>query len=402
MGLRGSRIVLGVTGGIAAYKSVEIVRQLVKAECEVKVVMTESATKFITPLSFRTITKYPVITDLFARTEEPVPHVSLAKWAELILIVPATADILARAATGRANDLLTAIILDSTAPVLWAPAMNTRMWCNLLTQKNIKTLVELGHNFINPVKGELACGETGEGHLARLEDIINKIHSTLSSKKTFFGHKFLITAGPTREPWDNIRFLSNRSSGKMGYALAEQAVRRGGEVTLISGPVSLPVPDKVKLIKINTALELYKAAMLEFMDAEVVIAAAAVADYRPAQVHNAKLKKPLKILNIALEPNPDILLEMGQKKQKQILVGFAAENENLSETALAKLSAKNLDLIVANYAQGKEDAFGSDQSKIFLINKQKEIEAISKQPKNKLANIILDRLSGIMNITEGK
>jgi len=392
----GQHVVLGVTGSIAAYKAAELARRLVQAQAEVTVVMTENACRFITPLTFRTLTNRPVATEFFSDPVSPVPHVSLAKWADLILVAPATADILARAAVGRADDLLTAVILDTAAPILWAPAMNVRMWENPITQENVRRLTAQGHQWILPTEGELACLESGRGRLAEVERIVETVRQVLSPSGPLAGKKVLITAGPTYEAWDAIRFLSNRSSGRMGYSLAHEAQRRGAEVTLVSGPVALTPPAGVRVIHTTTAQEMYTAAMAEFAKMDVVIAAAAVADFRPAQVFSEKIKKTLTPPPVELIPNPDILLEMGKQKRQQILVGFAAECEEPAKAGAEKRARKNCDLMVANYAAGPEDAFASESATVMLIDTQDNVQSFPRQSKNQVAALICDRIEEML------
>jgi phosphopantothenoylcysteine decarboxylase/phosphopantothenate--cysteine ligase len=400
--LQDRRVLLGVSGSIAAYKAAEITRALVRENCQVTVVMTRNACRFITPLTFQVLTGRPVATELFSGDEVPVPHISLAKWPEIILLMPATADLLARTASGRADDLLAALILAADAPILWAPAMNTRMWNNPLTQENIKRLVALGHTFIQPGAGELACGERGDGRLAEPGKILAAVRKALFSRKSLSGRRILITAGPTREPWDAIRFLSNRSTGRMGYALAQEAQDRGAEVCLVSGPVCLPAPSGVRIIKVNTAREMQAAVMPEFLETDIVIAAAAVADFRPSAACPDKLKKNSAPPAISLEQNPDILMEMGRCKQKQILVGFAAETHNLEQAGIAKRKAKQLDLIIVNHASGPEDAFGAEAARVLLIDASDTVRELPRQDKHQTAAIILDQVEELLPAKQAK
>lgn len=394
--LAGRRILLGVTGSIAAYKAAEVARQLVRAGCEVTAVMTPNACRFITPLTLRTLTQRPVATEFFADSASPVPHVSLAQWAELVVVAPATADSIARAAQGRADDLLAALLLDTRAPVLWAPAMNTRMWEHPLTQANVQTLTRLGHQWVQPAEGELACGETGRGRLAPVEEIIAAADRILSPQGPLTGINLLITAGPTREPWDAVRFLSNRSTGKMGLALAREAAGRGARVTLVLGPVEIAPPAGVRVIPVTTAAEMHAAAMAEFPNAHAVIAAAAVSDFRPAHPQTNKQKKDQTPPVLELLPNPDILREMGERKNGQVLVGFAAESEDLEARGRAKLNAKRLDLLVANQAAGPEDAFAADEAAVLLLDRDGRTEAVPRQSKPRLAALICDRLEQLL------
>lgn len=395
--LKGRRIILGVTGSIAAYKAAELARKLIQEGADVITVMTEGAQQFIAPLTFRTITRNPVATSLFADPASPVPHISLAQWADLIVIAPATADTIARVAQGRANDLMTALILDTTAPILWAPAMNTRMWENPITQGNIAKLSKQGQQWIQPDAGELACLETGKGRLATIEAIHQKIVQILIPTGPLVGKTVLITAGPTREPWDGIRYLSNRSSGKMGYAFAAELQRRGACVTLISGPVSLETPIGVDRIDVETAQEMHSIAMEKFSQSDIVVATAAVADFRPAQVQTGKLKKTLNPETIPLESTLDILKEMGSKKKQQRLIGFAAESENIEAAAIAKRQAKNCDLMIANQATGPEDTFASETAKVFCVHADNHIDVLPRQSKTEVAHQICDRIEKLIS-----
>ncbi|NTV52981.1 MAG: bifunctional phosphopantothenoylcysteine decarboxylase/phosphopantothenate--cysteine ligase CoaBC [Candidatus Firestonebacteria bacterium] len=391
--MSGRRVILGVCGGIAAYKAADLARRLTQEGCEVTTVMTANACRFVTPLTFRTLTGRPVVTEFFADPASPVPHISLAQAAELVVVAPATADCLARAAQGRADDLLAAVLLDTVAPILWAPAMNTRMWEHPLTQGNVKKLTDLGHAFVGPCAGVLACGDTGQGKLAPLEEIVAAVRAKLIPAGPLAGKRVLITAGPTREPWDAIRYLSNRSSGRMGYALAAEARRRGAEVTLVSGPVSLTPPLGVRTLAVTTAQEMHAQAMALFPETDIVIASAAVADFRPAAPSSQKIKKQDMQAHLELVPNPDILADMGRAKSRQVLVGFAAESDpNLESAALKKMKNKNLDLIVANAAGGEQDAFDAEQSAALLLDARGGRREFARQTKAGLAAEILQSL----------
>lgn len=388
------KILLGVSGGIAAYKSAELARLLVQAGAEVTAVMTANACRFLAPLTLRTLTGRPVATELFTDPTTPLPHISLAQWAEALVIAPATAERLSAAATGRADDLLSAILLDTAAPVLWAPAMNTRMWEHPITQEHARKLSGLGHHFVGPEQGDLACGETGKGRLAKVEDIVEALCQMLAPSD-LAGKRVLITAGPTREAVDAIRFLTNRSTGKMGYALAAAAARRGARVTLVSGPVQLPCPAGVTRVSVTTALEMHERTLDLFPKTDIVIATAAVADFRPGEPSSEKLKKNAFPEAIRLLSNPDILMEMGQRKEHQILVGFAAETQNLIENAKAKRAAKHCDLLVANPAAGADDAFGADCSRAYVVDRQDQVTELPRLNKLELANLILDRIAAL-------
>jgi len=386
-------VILGVCGGIAAYKAADLARRLTQEGAEVTVVMTANALRFVTPLTFRSLTGRPVATEFFADPATPVPHISLATWAELVVVAPATADCLARASQGRADDLLAAILLDTAAPVLWAPAMNTRMWEHPLTQANVKKLAELGHTFVGPCAGVLACGEEGQGKLAPVDEMVAAVRARLVPAGPLAGKRVLVTAGPTREPWDAIRFFSNRSSGRMGYALAAAAQRRGAEVTLVSGPVALTPPVGVRTLNVTTAREMHAQAMALFPETDIVIAAAAVADFRPAQPASQKIKKQAMPTTLELAPNPDILAEMGRAKSRQVLLGFAAESvSDLESAAREKLKSKNLDLIVVNAAGGAQDAFGAENSSALILDARGGRQEFTHQAKAVLAEAIVNAL----------
>ena len=392
--LNGKKVLLGVTGSIAAYKAAEIVSLLKKRGAEVFVIMTESATKFIQPLTFSTLSGNPVIDNLFSTNDKiVVKHISLAEWADLILIAPATANIIGKIANGIADDMLTTTVMAFKAKVLFTPAMNKNMISNPLYQQNAEKLAALGYEFIDSEYGRLACGETGEGRLANIEDIVDKVGYTLTFKDDYRGKIVLITASCTREPIDKVRFVSNYSSGKMGFALAKIARARGAKVILITGPTCLPAPKGVTTISIESAEEMKKAVFECFPEADIIISAAAVADFRPKEVFAGKIKKeknknPL----IELERTPDILYELGKKKGNKILVGFAAETENMAAHALKKLKEKRLDLIVANDISAKEAGFGSDKNRARLINSKGTARELPLMPKIDMAEKILDEI----------
>jgi len=393
MTLKGRKIVLGVTGGIAAYKAAELVRELVKEEAKVHVVMTRSAQAFITPLTFQTLSGNPVTTELFNLiAESEIGHIALADKADLLAIAPATANIIGKIAAGIADDMLTTIVLATQAPVLMAPAMNVHMWENKICQENIQKLRSHGYHFIDPDAGELACGYEGKGRLAEIPAIVEEIRSLLSPKD-FSGDGVLVTAGPTEEPMDPVRFLSNRSSGKMGFALARAARRRGAEVTLISGPTSLAVPPKMKHIPVRSAVQMGEAVMGHLESASVLIMAAAVSDYRPKQRALEKIKKSAPEAVVELELNPDILAEAGRHKKSRILVGFAAETENLLASSREKLKKKNLDLIVANDVTLPGAGFGVDTNIVKMIDRDGKVEELALMAKEDLADRILDRIA---------
>ncbi len=387
-------LVLGVTGGIAAYKAVELASSLMKNGAKVRVVMTEAAQHFVTPLTFEAITGEPVVTNIF-QAESHFNHIELAKQAELIVVVPATADFIAKLSAGLADDALTAVVLAARGKVILVPSMNSWMFTHPATQRNLNSVQELGYRVVPPEVGWLACGEEGIGRLASLSTIMEVLSEELKKKAVLKGRKILVTAGPTREPLDSLRYLSNCSSGKMGYALAEEAVKLGAKVTLISGPASLFSPQEVKLVKVETAQEMLKAVKKEFSKVEAVLMAAAVADWRLKKVRPGKLKKDeQKNLNLELVANPDILKELSKLKKDQVLVGFAAEVENLEENSVKKLKEKKLDLMVGNLVKDSEP-FGSDynQVKIFYPNGQKE--ELPRLSKREVAAEILARVAQI-------
>ncbi|MFW6238237.1 MAG: bifunctional phosphopantothenoylcysteine decarboxylase/phosphopantothenate--cysteine ligase CoaBC [Halanaerobiales bacterium] len=395
--MESKNVVLGITGGIAAYKIAEVASRLVKKDYHVDTVMTEAGAEFITPLTLSTITGNPVETDLFSPPEHyNVKHVSLADRADVVLIAPATADFIARMAGGFADDLLSTIVLATGAPVAVAPSMNVNMYNNLAVQDNLSCLQERGVRVITPESGRLACGYTGKGRLPEPEVLVEEVEYLLR-EDDLKGQKFLLTAGPTREPLDPVRFLSNYSSGKMGYALARAAVSRGAKVKLISGPVDLRPPAGVEIDNVTTAVEMKKAIEACAREQDVIIMAAAVADFRPQNEEKEKIKKEgADIFKLSLELNPDILASLGEKKKPgQILVGFAAESNNLLENAEKKLKEKNLDLIVANDITGDDSGFQSDYNRVTLLSGKEKINfSLAKKEKiaHKLLDIIGDRL----------
>lgn len=393
MMLKGRKIVLGVTGGIAAYKVAELVRELVKAGAEVHVVMTRNAQAFITPLTFQTLSGNPVTTELFNLiAESEIGHIALADRAEVLVIAPATANIIGKIAAGVADDMLTTIVMATQAPVLLAPAMNVHMWKNPICQENIQRLRSRGYHFIDPEAGELACGYEGKGRLAEIPAIVEEI-CVLLSPKDFSGEKILVTAGPTEEPIDPVRFLSNHSSGKMGFALARAARRRGAEVTLISGPTALPVPPQMRSIAVRSAAQMREAVLNHLESASILIMAAAVSDYRPKQKAPEKIKKSKLETVLELELNPDILAEAGKKKNSRIMVGFAAETENLLQNTREKLEKKNLDLIVANDVTLPGAGFKADTNIVKILDRSGKVEELPLMTKEDLADRILDRIA---------
>lgn len=396
--LKGKNIVLGVCGGIAAYKAVEIVSRLRKAGATVHVIMTKSAAEFVKPLTFREMSANPVCIDMWAEPQHwNVQHIALATMADAFLIAPATANIIGKMAHGIADDMLSTTVMATKAPVVLAPAMNTNMYLNPIVQKNIAMLSELGYRFIEPDTGLMACGTEGPGRLPEPQCIVEKLGLLFSEAATLKGKKVLVTAGGTREPIDPVRYVGNRSSGKMGYALAKAAAERGAKVVLVSGPTALECPPDVQRININTARQMREAVLAEFADADIVIKAAAVADYRPQQVAEQKIKKTGNQLTIVLEKNPDILQELGQLKKHQILIGFAAETQELINHATDKLNRKNLDMIVANDVTLPGAGFNADTNIVKILHRDGKIEEIEKLSKEKLAGIILDKIVKITN-----
>jgi len=385
-------VIIGVTGGIACYKAVELVRLLVKDSLAVQVIMTRAAMEFVTPLTFQTLSGKPVATESFNLTQESeIGHINLADSADLFVIAPATANVIGKIAAGIADDLLTTVLMATQAPVLIAPAMNIHMYENPILQENIRKLRRIGYHFMEPAEGYLACGYEGKGRLPEPEKILEEIRSLLR-KKDLLGERFLITAGPSREPLDPVRYISNRSSGKMGYALARAALRRGAGVVLVSGPSAIEPPSAVRLIPVNTAAEMRRAVLEQFPECTAVIMAAAVADYRPVDASSKKLKRGKAPLDIRLEPNPDILRELGRRKNGKLLVGFAAETEELIANATRKLHEKNLDLIVANDVTQAGGGFDGDTNIATIVDRSGASDSLSLMTKDELADRIYDHL----------
>ncbi|MDQ0285789.1 phosphopantothenoylcysteine decarboxylase/phosphopantothenate--cysteine ligase [Desulfofundulus luciae] len=390
--LEGKSVILGVTGGIAAYKAAELASALVKAGALVDVVMTQAAQEFVRPLTFAALTGRPVHTALFGPPAGgAIPHIELATRADLVVIAPATANILAKLAHGLADDLLSSLVLAATCPVLLCPAMNASMYAHPAVQANLKRLVGMGYHVLEPEVGRLACGVEGRGRMPAPEVILGHIKGLFSLPDDLGGLKVLVTAGGTREPLDPVRYISNRSSGKMGYALAAAAIQRGAVVTLVSAPTSLDPPAGVELVSVETARQMYEAVMERFSTQDVVIKAAAVADYRPKIVAGQKIKKTGETLILELEINPDILYELGQRKEPhQTLVGFAAETEDLEANALQKLRKKNLDLLVANDVTQPGAGFGTDTNIVKLFYRDGRVQSLPVMDKKTLAHRILD------------
>lgn len=386
-------VTIGVCGSIAAYKVLEVVSKLKKQNIDVFVIMTSNATKLISPLSFQAMSQNPVIIDFFNYSRlGNVPHIDLERITDVFLIAPGTANIIGKIASGIGDDALSTFALSCTSFILIAPAMNTRMWNNKIVQENLNKLKDLGYVIIPPEFGLLACGEEGEGKLAQVDDIVSAVNFYLHKSKTLSQKNILITAGPTYEQIDPIRFISNYSSGKMGYALAEKSAQRGAKVSLVSGPSLLPCPYNVNLIKVSSSEEMHREVLKHFEASDVIISAAAVLDFKPKKVGEHKIKTK----NISMEfiSTVDILSELGKiKKLKQVLVGFAAESENLVENAKEKLKKKNLDMIVANNII--KDRMGSDENEVCIIYKDGKIEKLPRMSKTQLADEILSRLEKI-------
>lgn len=389
--LSGKTIILGVTGGIAVYKAADICSTLVKRGADVHVIMTEHAQWFVGPGTFRALTNNPVITGLFDEPEEyEIKHVSLSERADLMLIAPATANIIGKIASGIADDMLSTTVTAATCPVILAPAMNCRMWGNRIVRENVRRLGALGYRFVGPEKGRLACGEVGVGRLAPPAEIVEEVVRTLERKSDLRGVSILVTAGPTQEPIDPVRFIANRSSGKMGYAIARSAADRGAKVTLVSGPTSLSAPTGVEFVPVRTAAEMLDGVMVHLPDAQVVIGAAAVADYRPKSPVESKIKKKAAEMKVELLPTADIVAEVGRQKGDRILVAFAAETENVAENARKKLESKSADLVVANDVSRNDIGFGADENEVTIIGRDGLVLDLPKLPKTEVADRILD------------
>jgi phosphopantothenoylcysteine decarboxylase/phosphopantothenate--cysteine ligase len=381
------KVLLGVGGGIAAYKAAELARLLMQDGHDVQVTMTSAAEKFVQPLTFAALTGKKVLTDLFA-IEAAIEHIAVAQDHEVLVIAPATADLLAKLALGLASDFLTTVYLAFTGTVVLAPAMNVNMWRHPATQANLETLRKRGHRIVEPGEGYLACGMTGPGRLAEPETIA----AALRVKRDLEGETVLITAGPTQEPLDPVRYISNRSSGKMGYALAEAAASRGAKVVLVSGPVQLAPPGGVEVVRVRTAVEMRDAVLSRLDGADIVIKSAAVADFHLAKVPEQKVKKTAARMSLELDPTPDILAEAGRKKTHQLLIGFAAETQNLVQEAKRKLAAKNCDMVVGNDVSGSETGFESDLNEVVLALRTGETVQVGRASKREIADRIFDEV----------
>ncbi len=390
--LNGRRILLGVCGGIAAYKSAELLRLLCRQGAEVRVVMTSSATRFVTPLTFQALSGQPVAHDLF---DDPMAHIELARWAEAIIVAPASATTLARLAHGLADDLLSAIVLAAQVPLALAPAMNQAMWRNPATAANVALLRQRGCLLLGPAEGEQACGETGPGRMLEAAELAEAVAGLLRPP-LLARRAVLITAGPTREALDPVRFLSNRSSGKMGYALARAAARAGAKVTLVTGPVSLTPPPGVDCVQVESAAQMREAVLARVDACDIFIAAAAVADYRPAHRAAEKIKKNAAALQVELVRNADILAEVAGRSPRPFCVGFAAETENLADNAQAKLNAKRLDMIAANWvgpqAENEQTGFDSDHNALHVYTRDSDT-LLRKSSKGRIAEQLIELIA---------
>ena len=389
-------VCIGVTGGIAAYKALDIVSKLKKHDVDVRVIMTESATKFVSPLTFQSLSQNMVVTDMFAEPKAfEIQHISLAKRADLFLVAPATANIIGKVANGISDDMLSTTIMATKAKVIFAPAMNTQMYENVIVQGNISKLKSYGYDFIDPTSGLLACRDVGKGKLEDVNIIVDRVLEELKTMNTIQdlkGKRVLITAGPTQAPIDPVRFITNKSSGKMGYAIAKEAKRRGADVTLISGPTNIEKPRGINVINILTNEEMRKAVLENFDNSDIVIKSAAVADYKIKEYSNEKIKKSDNDLNLNFIRDNDILKELGRLKTNQILVGFAAESSNVVSNAKRKIESKNLDYIIANDITSADTGFGSDDNKVIIISNDGEEIYLDKMSKVEVSSKIFDTI----------
>ncbi|WP_307406440.1 bifunctional phosphopantothenoylcysteine decarboxylase/phosphopantothenate--cysteine ligase CoaBC [Neobacillus ginsengisoli] len=396
--LNDKKILLCVTGGIAVYKAAALTSKLVQAGARVKVILSDSAAKFVTPLTFQALSRNEVYRDTFdEKNPQVIAHIDLADWADLILVAPATANTIAKLANGIADNMITTTLLATTAPVWIAPAMNVHMYDHPAVKKNLTVLADFGYKFIEPGEGYLACGYIGKGRLEEPEKIVESVLNYFQNDVELLkGKTVVITAGPTREKIDPVRYISNHSTGKMGYSLAEEAKKSGAHVVLISGPVQLPPPQGMEVVKVESAEEMYNAVMNHFGDADVVIKTAAVADYRPKIAYDHKVKKKPGDTFIELERTKDILLELGKQKKKQVLVGFAAETDNVEEYAQKKLYTKNADMIVANNVKAEGAGFGTDTNIVTLFKRQGEIKELPLMSKRAVAEKIIEEIAFLL------
>jgi len=393
----GRKVLLGVTGGIAAYKAVELARLLIKRGADVKVIMTDAGRQFVTPLTFRTITGNPVATSLWSDPLSPLPHISLSEEADLIVVAPATANTIARSARGVADDILSTTLLAARGRVVYAPAMNTRMYRHPATRENLNQLREAGAVVVEPGEGDLACGDEGVGRMAEPLEIMKVIEREIMRVADLDGKVVTVTAGPTREYLDPVRFLSNPSTGLMGFTIAEQAARRGADVTVISGPVSIPYPAGVEVAPVVSAAQMKQAVMQRLGRTDVLIMAAAVADYRPVVIAERKIKKKGGVPELELEPTEDILVAVSEEKGRCLVVGFAAETDNVIENAREKLAVKDMDLVVANKVGEADSGFAAGTNMAAVIGPETGEVELAMMFKVELADVLLDRLLGIMD-----
>jgi len=397
--LKNKEIIVGVTGGIAAYKTVELIRNLTKRGANVHVVMTKNAMEFVTPLTFQTVSGNAVIHEIFELWKgSKIGHIALSDIADLLIIVPATANIIGKIANGIADDFLTTMVMATTVPVFFVPSMNTKMWGSPMVQQNVEKLKDAGYKLMEPASGDLACGTEGKGRLPTIEEIIEEMED-IFTEKDLTDEKILVTAGPTTEFIDPVRCITNRSSGKMGYAIAKIARRRGAEVTLITGPTNIELPrTDIPRIGVNTACEMKDAVMAHYEEASVIIKTAAVADYKCKNESCQKIKKKgdSSYMMLELEKNPDIIAELGKIKGDRIVVGFAAETENLLEHAQEKLEKKNLDLIVANNVSKAGNGFGADENEVIIIERTGGMKKVPRMSKDEIASIILDAVKKVI------
>lgn len=381
--LKGKTVAIGVTGSIAAYKMANVTSMLIKQGCDVHVIMTENATKFINPITFETLTNHKCLVETFDRNFQfHVAHVSLGQKADCMLIAPASANVIGKLANGIADDMLTTTAMAATCPKIVAPAMNTHMFFNPIVQDNLKKLEHYGYEVIAPASGRLACGDVGAGKLPDEETLVSYIYRAIAKDKDMAGKKVLVTAGPTREPLDPVRFISNRSTGKMGYAIAKMAMLRGADVTLVSGPVNIPVPPFVNVINVESAQEMFEAVRDAALEQDIIIKSAAVADYRPMTIAEDKIKKADGDMSIPLERTTDIIKYLGENKREgQFICGFSMETKDMVENSTAKLNKKNMDMIVANNVKDEGAGFAVDTNKVVLITKDgmKELPLMSKE-----------------------
>lgn len=397
--LKDKTVVIGVCGGIAVYKACDLVSKLKKTGVNVHVIMTKSATEFVAPLTFQTLSQNYVVEDMFESPKTwDVEHISLAKKADVFVLAPATANVIGKVANGIADDMLTTTIMATKAKILIAPAMNTNMYENPVVQRNIQTLKDLDYKFVEPESGRLACGDIGSGKLASVDTIFNSIIELLEIKKDLEGTSMIITAGPTVESIDPVRYITNRSTGKMGYSIAKKAIERGADVTLVSGPTNIVPPQNLKkFIQIESAEDMYNAVLENMDENQVIIKSAAVADYRPKEYSDNKIKKSDDDLSIRLDRTKDIALELGKIKNNKILVGFAAETNDLLENAKNKIQKKNLDFIVANDLTQDGAGFGVDTNIVKIIDREGVVQEHPKMKKEEVADVILDKIKTLLN-----